>query len=1110
MSGKKIDAPDEEQRKIARAERRANVIIDAGPGTGKTTLVVERFVALVAPEDDALPALDIARVVAITFTRRAAGSLRLRLRKHLLAEQEQTPSPVRRARLAAALAGLDAAHVGTIHAFADRLLRRLPAATSLSPSYRIVEDASSLVHETFEALLAGAESGTLSATLPEIDRARAQEAEATWRDARRAGVRADAAVGAWQVRHGLRSLVDEFCARRDAPPRDPDPAPFALGPFAAAADELLRHLEPLAPNGTVGVRWLLRLRGALRELRGRAVDDPLIMLRTLGPIDARAPNTMAQRAVDFGDDQLGWDVFRAWRGDDRESRIRTGSLRAELLGPLHRWLAVRLVRSFPVVTALYARVKARHAAVDQLDLLLALRDALRDDLGARAACQARFDHVFVDEFQDTDPLQAEIVLYLCERTPPIARDARDVELTPGKLTIVGDPKQSIYRFRRADIATYDEARGIVNAQPQAFPRVVRLSSSFRAAPSLLAWGNDRFARVLGADPSRQGRHFDVATGEVFHAPLEAAVAAADAPPGARVHILRFQIGAGPPLVDRYRALEGKTLARWLRWLVDTSGESIRDPHDKQLRPVRFGDVAILAITTTSLPLLFPALDAQRIPYAARGGVLFLTDPVHRQLLLALRALSDPDDGPAQAALYRPPFFAIDLGELATHAPVVQAARALVGELARERGERPFGETARALLERTAFARLLALGPNGAQRLARVRELVHVLETRGDDEGLDYDGVSALARAWVDDPIPCDAPAPVGGDAVQILTVHQAKGLEFPAVVLWDSRAPWQSRPEGGAFRSVANGWMIDLDGLAWEEPAGLGLRERERKYRDAERKRLVFVAATRARDLLAVPRGGLADTKWITGALAAPNTPIEVRVFDEWREDRPPPAWAAAPAPEPPPPSDGRDGAELAHAITSRWEEAALAAAAPRARPIGVTTATHVEDDAIARPRHGADAARFGDLVHRALAAAIGAHAVDAASYVRAAALIDPDLPPVLVTDAVADTARALAAIRASLAGAELACEVPIAGAGAGASGGTLVGGYIDLLAASRELGLTVIDFKTDVPPTTPGVVHASHAAQVREYARLLVAAGVASDVRCGILYTMEDRIRFL
>src|SRR5207302_3538142 len=130
-----------------------------------------------------------------------------------------------------------------------------------------------------------------------------------------------------------------------------------------------------------------------------------------------------------------------------------------------------------------------------------------------------------------------------------------------------------------------------------------------------------------------------------------------------------------------------------------------------------------------LSVLFPALDAADVPYASRGGTLFLGDQLHRQFLLGLRAVADRDDGVAEAALLRPPFFAVDLADLAIEAGEVaeppdrlQLARELVRDLRRRRQERSPGATARDLLELTGFARTVALGPNGAQRLTRLREL----------------------------------------------------------------------------------------------------------------------------------------------------------------------------------------------------------------------------------------------------------------------------------------------------------------------------------------------------------------------------------------------------
>ena len=122
-----------------------------------------------------------------------------------------------------------------------------------------------------------------------------------------------------------------------------------------------------------------------------------------------------------------------------------------------------------------------------------------------------------------------------------------------------------------------------------------------------------------------------------------------------------------PKADDCRRLEGEALARYLRWLVERSGVTIVDPVEDRARPVRYGDVAVLAVTTYRLSLLFPAFDAEGIPYASRGGTLFLSDPLHRQFLLGLRALADRDDGVAEAALLRPPFFAVDLADLALEA-----------------------------------------------------------------------------------------------------------------------------------------------------------------------------------------------------------------------------------------------------------------------------------------------------------------------------------------------------------------------------------------------------------------------------------------------------------
>ena len=744
--------PDQAQREAAIAERGRNVLIDAGAGTGKTTILVDRLVAMIGAADGVRP-VPISRIAAITFTRKAAGELRLRIRERLLAELARAGGGSdREARLREALAGLDTAHVGTIHSFADRLLRLRPVEAELSPSYEVVEDEEALLGETFEVLLQAVESGTLAAELAGTPAAgRAGEATATVLAALGAGLRAGSQEYEWGTRHGLDGLVAGFIRQRDVPPPDAPPAAFDAAAFRGAADAFVQEARSVE-GGSPGADWIAGMARLLRRLRD--AEDPIAISHDVRRQLKRAPSGPT-KSGDFDNDEAAWAAWKAFR-DGLGDQLRT---------PLDQWLATRLVRLFPVAVALYERVKARQRRLDQLDLLVKLRDLLVANREVRAEFQGLFDHVFVDEFQDTDPLQAEIVLLLAEREPRAA-GWRDVVLAEDRLTLVGDPKQSIYRFRRANVAMYDEVCQIVW---RSGPLRVTLSANFRSRSALITWLNDRFGRILG--PSPDGHPFDPATGRVFQQPLEAG---REVPDGPVVDVLPFEFRDGAKhKADEYRELEGRALARYLRHLVEASEVQVTDPLDGRSRRVRYGDIAVLAISTWRLSFLFPSLDAEGIPYASRGGKLFLADPLHRQFLLGLRAVADRNDGVAEAALLRPPFFAVDpadlVRELATAggapsdagAERMRQARELIRELCRRRVERSPGSTARDLLERTALGRAVALGANGAQRLARLREVCLVLEQMAAADGLDYDAVTARLREWVEAPAQLDLPYPVG-------------------------------------------------------------------------------------------------------------------------------------------------------------------------------------------------------------------------------------------------------------------------------------------------------------------------------------------------------------
>ncbi len=1086
---------DEDDRRRAIGERERNVIVDASAGTGKTSLVVERIVELVAPRDGRDP-IPIDRLAAITFTRKAAGELRVRTRQRILerlavlSTDDDAAEPLLRA-----LSGIDTADIGTIHGFADRLLRKWPAQARLDPRYQLEDDGARLADECFQLLVHASETRTLGELLRgSTTTDRAEEAMGTILEMQRAGLRLRSQDTEHWTYRGLDSLVSGFVLHRDIDAPDLAACELDRLTFGRFADEYLQLVDGLESDSNGG-RWLCRVGETLRSLTEE--DDPAVMFRELVDRLERGPRGKAtdspQFARDFNRDRRAWEIWKAFDLDERKKPVRDRSLRDDLLAPLRRWLAIRLSRLRPVVLHVYELVKARLQVVDHIDLLLRLRDLLRDDRAIRRSCQALFDHIFVDEFQDTDPLQAEIVLFLCERGAEAAT-ADSARLAPGKLTVVGDPKQSIYRFRRADIATYQRVVEIVESSPH---RAVRLSSSFRSTPGLVDWLNERFAQILGT--SDHGERFLAETGDVFHQPLTKGRISGSDP---AVHAVALDLPDGGKAAE-FRALEAEAMARYVRWLVRVSCITIADPVTHVPRAIGFGDVGVLAITTTNLPELFDAFDRDGVPYAARGGSLFLGDPIHRRFMLGLCALADRDDGVALAALLRPPFFAVNLGDLArsrSDDPGDRAvqARAIVSELRRRRFERSPGATARALLEETGLGRTIALGPNGSQRLCGLQELCFQIESRAVAEELDFDAIVERLRDWIDHPRGLDRPHPVSGDAVRVMTIHQAKGLEFPVVVLWDARATWKERATHDAWTvdRDGRGWAMRLDALQWNEPAELDTVDDERQLRAAERKRLVYVAATRARDILVVPKVGSPDDGWIFGSLLGPTrSPTVVeralhtpQAHADWFD-------AAAPSVAAPRGVTDRDVV-----LARTWTERAIASSCDRLRPTAFTQATSPR---VLWGKKGRFGTVFGETVHVAIGIALqtGAPADDA---VRSAAL-HTGLAAHL-NAAIDDVARALVAL--STLGVSRACklEYPVAGL---APNGALVAGYVDLVAELAD-GLLVLDFKTDAPPATEELIHQHYIDQVRGYASVLERALGTGPIRAGLLFTADGAVRWL
>jgi ATP-dependent exoDNAse (exonuclease V) beta subunit len=657
----------------------------------------------------------------------------------------------------------------------------------------------------------------------------------------------------------------------------------------------------------------------------------------------------------------------------------------------------------------------------------------------------------------------------------------------------------------------------------------RLDTNFRSRPELIAFFNQQLSQVLGR---KDGPAFDPQTGRANYEDLSPTTAIS--PGGVAAHILPYADAAGTGLLaPEGRVIEAAMIARYVRWLL-ASEKPVRNPDTNEERPVQAGDIAVLACVTTNLRLLLQQFDALGIEYTARGGSLFLGHPVVRGYLLGLRALADRDDGVAEAALLRPPFFAIDYGDAVVERANrddaqdprrvrMQEARAIVAALRAGRHAQSPGATARDLIERTALGRGVILGHNGRQTLAALYEVAAEVDRRAAIDGLDYDAVTELFRSWAEAPVFLDAPEPVDTSGVRVMTIHGAKGLEFPVVIVWDGFQTFSEPSIGGWWQVERDGqaWALSLGAVAIEHPAGAHLLDRENQFAEQERRRMYYVAATRARDLLVLPLP-LTKSKalrYATAELAKSVDPSLAERFEAFRLEQLPLWGRMASRTRPRRIAGDRQLQERLDVVRQNFQRALQTASRPIATPTAVTleAASGAADEEMSvdseRARK-AEAGRLGTLfgasVHRALELILS----NGTSLTQAVALAaqEAGLTEHIAT-ARADVQRALEALRALGVGDNTALtvstEYPLAMPWAG---GKLLSGFIDLLVFGADT-VMVIDFKTDAPlgGALP-VAYPRYAAQLQLYGSMLRATGIlgARELRLGLLLTATGEIRWL
>jgi len=809
---------DQAARERIASDIAANLCVEAAAGTGKTTVLVERVANLLARG-----AVSVDQLVVITFTEKAAAELSTRVRD-ALERRALDAAEDERERLLSAARDLYRAHIETIHSFATALLRERPVEAGIDPQFEVLEGVGGSLD--FDAAYERFQDDLLSQPRPEVELAlrrgfglaELREACAHLHAHRHLLPLRYPAIASHDERATmaeLQRIASELRAlrARHSPPGDDRAAPIVQG--------IIEWVTALADLDSVEQeRWLL--------FRDRA----------------RTNRNSGSNANWGGEKQRVSDLQQDYC--DAVDQARAALRGAALLDVLP------YVEGF---VAVYAADRKGRGRANFDDLLFWARDLLRDDDAARTYFRGRFGAVLIDEFQDTDPVQAELALLLTSDERP-GDGWEALRPVPGRLTVVGDPKQSIYRFRRADIAVYDQVKTgpLANGSE-------RISTNFRSSPELLACLNEAFDRIL-----------------VPAAGVQAGNVRLDAPPGAdpaqRAPVVVIE-GSVDGSADDVRSAEAGVIAA-LFHTARRDGWQIRDRHDgNRWRPCRWGDMAILMPARTGLGLYENALAEAGIPYRHEGARDFFERDEVRDLIWVLSAIDDPTDRLALVGALRSSAFAISDEELVIHVAAVgppnyrsprkgpsdpvNTALDELSDLHRMRRGLSLAEVVRRVVERTRLVEFALTRPDGEQGAANLLAIVddaRLFATAGGGGLRPF--IRHLRESMEQEAIEIEATvAEETDDVVRIMTAHGAKGLEFPIVALANlggtggtQRTPVPREHESFLHFRVGVG---TAGRSHFATPGYDDVWEAEKRHAEAERLRLLYVAATRARDHLIVP-----------------------------------------------------------------------------------------------------------------------------------------------------------------------------------------------------------------------------------------------------------------
>lgn len=815
--GSSVAPPDQGQRDAIVSQLDTTMLVEASAGAGKTRSMVDRMIALVREGKCGVETL-----AAITFTRKAAAELRGRF-QIALEKATREASGAARQRLSEAASRVEQVFIGTIHSFCGRLLRERPVEAGVDPSFTELDDVTDarLLEVAWAQYvdLLNSSDDPLMTELTELGLSVGDLKESF-------------------LRYATYPDVDEWPAQPIELP-DLKPVRTELLAYVDHMEQLLETFPEDVGNDKLMPKYILISRLA----RQMDLEQPAQMMEILAEFGEPNKTTIVQRNWPGGKTQAVAELER-WNLFTEHHAARLVSL----------WRQARyavIMRLLAGAVVIYDWLRTEAGGLNYQDLLRLAARLLRDKRQIRKYFRRRFTHLLVDEFQDTDPVQAEVMLLLTADNPAETSWRRAIPV-PGALFVVGDPKQSIYRFRRADIVTYNEVKKIIAEHGE----VIRLTANFRSQKPVIRWVNQTFDQVFPEVPDA-------------YSPERAAMDA--------VHDDKSGQVTGTVEVLRIPAEYGKNeeaLAFDCRVVADAIHGSLANSAEHgEVKP---SDFLIISTRKQHLAHYARELAVRGIPCEVTGGAVLNEVRELALLCLCLEAVAEPDNPVALVAMLRSELFGLSDellyafkrsgGRFAFQATIPEAVPVEVSNPLAAIFDRlkKHASWLKRLPPAAAIERIAAdlglpahaaLGPGGNVRagsIARALELIRAAQATLHSIG----EAVAYLRTLVDgeekhDGLPAAAPQQ---PPLRVMNLHQAKGLEAPVVFLADPMGKWDHEPtlhvnrgedrvQGYLSVSVKRG---DRRSELLAHPSHWDLHSaEEQKFQDAEKNRLLYVAATR-------------------------------------------------------------------------------------------------------------------------------------------------------------------------------------------------------------------------------------------------------------------------